>query len=254
MAIEIKTPAEIEALKRANAVVVAALNEIARALRPGVSTRHLDAVAERVIRRHGARPAFLGYQGFPASICASVDHEVVHGIPRAEPLREGQIVSVDVGAVLGGYVGDSAVTLPVGAIDDEAWRLLRTTRACLERAVAAARAGNRLSDIGWAVQELAESQGYGVVREYVGHGVGRSMHEDPQLPHVGPPGRGPRLKPGMTIAIEPMINEGTPACEVLADGWTVVTADRRRSAHFEHSVAITPDGPLVLSEGIDIGW
>lgn len=250
MAIEIKTAREIEILKRANQVVVEALNAIAASVRPGVTTADLERIAEKVIRKHGATPAFLGYQGFPASICASVDCAVVHGIPDGAPLEEGQIVSIDIGAILDGYVGDAAATYPVGKVDEAARRLLETTRECLDRAVAAARPGNRLSDIGWAVQELAESRGYSVVREFVGHGVGRRMHEDPQVANLGPPGRGPRLKPGMVLAIEPMLNEGTHETEILPDGWTVVTADRRRSAHFEHSVAITPDGPLVLSAGI----
>lgn len=254
MPIELKTAEEIESLRRANGVVVAVLNELVRAVRPGITTKHLDRLAERTIRRLGATPAFLGYHGFPASICASVDCEIVHGIPREDPLREGQILSIDVGAVLDGFVGDAAVTVPVGRVDDAARRLLRTTRACLDRAVAACRPGNRLSDVGAAVEAHAVAQGYGVVREYCGHGVGRKMHEDPNVPNLGPPGRGPVLKPGLVIALEPMINEGTGDCEVLQDGWTVVTADRKRSAHFEHSVAVGVDGPIVLSEGIVLNW
>lgn len=252
MGVELKSPAELELMRQANQIVVEAHRAIARSIRPGVSTAELDALAVEAIGRHaGATSAFLGYYGFPASICVAIDHEVVHGIPSPKRrLREGSIVSVDVGVKYRGFIGDAAVTYPVGVVDEAARRLVATTREALYRAIAVCRPGARLSDIGHAVESCAAPRGYGIVTDYVGHGVGRAMHEEPQVPNYGPPGRGPRLVPGMVLAIEPMINEGTGATRVLDDHWTVVTADGRRSAHFEHSVAITADGPVVLSAGL----
>lgn len=252
MGIELKTPAEIEILRQANQIVVAAHREVRAAIRPGVTTAELDRVAARTIAMHrGATAAFRGYNGFPASICVSIDEEVVHGIPsRDRVLAEGSVVAVDIGVKYRGFIGDAAVTYPVGGIDEAARRLLAATRESLYRAIAKARPGNRLSDLGHAVESHVVPLGYGVVTEYVGHGVGRALHEEPQVPNFGPPGMGPRLVAGMTLAIEPMVNEGTGQTRVLGDRWTVVTADGKRSAHFEHSIAVTADGPQVLSEGL----
>ncbi len=238
-------------MRQANAIVVAAHLEIAAAVKPGTTTAELDRIAARTIALHpGAKAAFLGYQGFPASICASIDNEVVHGIPSRRVLEEGSIIAVDVGVRFRGFIGDAAVTYPVGRIDEAARALLRATRESLYKAIRMARVGGRLSDISHAVEAHVVPLGYGVVTDYVGHGVGREMHEDPQIPNFGPPGKGPRLAAGMTLAIEPMINEGVGATKVLEDRWTVVTADGRRSAHFEHSIAITDEGPMILSEGL----
>jgi methionyl aminopeptidase len=255
MAIEIKSSVEIELLRQANAIVVAVHREIAGAIRPGVSTLDLDRIAARVIALHrGAESAFRGYNGYPAVICASIDEEVVHGIPSARRfLQEGRIIAVDVGVRWRGFIGDAAVTYAVGRIDDAARRLLVATRASLFAGIERARIGNRLSDIGHAVESLVVPLGYSVVTEYVGHGVGRALHEEPQVPNFGRPGLGPRLVAGMTLAIEPMVNEGTSETRVLEDRWTVVTKDGRRSAHFEHSVAVTDDGPLILSDGLPDG-
>lgn len=238
-------------MRRANQIVVVAHQEIANAIKPGVTTADLDKIAARTIALHHAKAAFLGYHGFPASICASVDEEIVHGIPsHKRVLEEGSIISVDVGVKFRGFIGDAAVTYPVGAIEESARSLLAATRKSLYDAIEKAVVGNRLSDIGHAVEDYVVPLGYSVVTEYVGHGVGRKMHEEPQVPNFGPPGKGPRLVEGMTLAIEPMVNEGTGKTRVLEDDWTVVTADGRRSAHFEHSIAITADGPLILSEGL----
>lgn len=255
MGVDLKSPAEIEHLRRANAIVVAAHQEIAAAVKPGRTTAELDRIAARVIALHpGATAAFLGYHGFPASICVSIDAEVVHGIPSPRrALEEGQVVAIDIGVRFRGFIGDAAVTYAVGTVDDAARRLLVATRDSLYAAIAAARVGNRLSDIGYAVESHVVPLGYTVVTEYVGHGVGREMHEEPQVPNFGPPGMGPRLVPGMTLAIEPMVNEGGSATRVLDDHWTVVTADGKRSAHFEHSIAVTEDGPLILSDGLPNG-
>jgi len=243
----VKSPREIELMRAAGAVVAGALAEVARVARPGTRTMDIDRAVEDYIKRHEAVPAFKGFRGFPASACVSVNEEVVHGIPGTRRLNDGDIVSVDVGAVLGGYVGDAAVTLPVGDVPEESLRLISVTKGCLERAIAACVPGGRLSDIGHAVQSHAEASGFSVVRDYVGHGIGRDMHEDPQVPNFGPPGMGPALRVGMTLALEPMINAGGYGVRVLEDGWTVVTADASRSAHFEHTVALTEDGPLVLT-------
>lgn len=243
-----KSPAEIERMRAANAVVAAVLTDLAGAIAPGVSTGELDERAEAAIRAAGATPAFKGYHGYPAALCVSINDEVIHGIPsRRRLLAEGDIVSVDVGAVLDGFVGDSAVTFPVGAISEQAAMLLRVTRESLYRAILAARPGGRVSDIGDAVQKHVEAQGCSVVREFVGHGIGTAMHEEPQVPNYGPPGRGAKLTEGMVLAIEPMVNLGRPAVRVLEDGWTAVTRDHSLSAHFEHTVAVTEEGPFVLT-------
>ncbi len=214
---------------------------------PGVTTGELDRAAESFIRARGAEPTFLGYRGYPASICTSVNEEVVHAIPGARVLREGDVVGIDVGVTLDGYVGDAAITVPVGALDAEAERLLRVTRESLDRGIALALAGNRVGDISHAVAEWVEGHGYGVVRALVGHGIGREMHEEPPVTNYGPAGRGPRLTPGMVLAIEPMVTAGHWEVETLDDGWTVVAADRSRSAHFEHTIAIGAAGPEILS-------
>jgi methionyl aminopeptidase len=243
-----KSPAEIERMRAANELVAAVLTELRDAIGPGVSTGELDAMAEAKIVAAGATPAFKGYHGYPATLCVSINDEVIHGIPsRHRKLAEGDIVSVDVGAVLDGFVGDSAVTFPVGPIPDRAALLLRVTQEALYRAILAVKPGGRVSDIGHAVQRHVEAHGCSVVREFVGHGIGTAMHEEPQVPNYGPPGRGPRLAEGMVLAIEPMVNLGRPAVRVLEDGWTAVTRDRSLSAHFEHTVAVAEDGPYVLT-------
>lgn len=243
-----KSPAEIERMRAANEVVAAVLTDLAGAIAPGVSTGELDERAEAAIRAAGATPAFKGYHGYPAALCVSINDEVIHGIPSpTRRLAEGDIVSVDVGAVLDGFVGDSAVTFPVGAVAERAAMLMRVTQESLYRAIAAVKVGGRVSDIGDAVQRHVEAHGCSVVKEFVGHGIGTAMHEEPQVPNYGPPGRGARLTEGMVLAIEPMVNLGRPAVRVLDDGWTAVTRDHSLSAHFEHTVAVTEDGPLVLT-------
>ena len=243
-----KSPAEIDRMRAANGLVAAVLTDLASAIAPGVSTGELDERAEAAIRAAGATPAFKGYHGYPATLCVSINDEVIHGIPsRTRLIAEGDIVSVDVGAVMDGFVGDSAVTFPVGEISEPAALLLRVTQESLYRAILAARPGGRVSDIGDAVQRHVEAHGCSVVREFVGHGIGTAMHEEPQVPNYGPAGRGARLTEGMVLAIEPMVNLGRPAVRVLEDGWTAVTRDHSLSAHFEHTVAITGDGPLVLT-------
>jgi methionyl aminopeptidase len=243
-----KSPAEIERMRAANEVVAAVLTDLAGAIAPGVSTGELDERAEAAIRAAGATPAFKGYHGYPAALCVSINDEVIHGIPsRTRLLAAGDIVSVDVGAVLDGFVGDSAVSFPVDAISEQAAMLLRVTREALYRAILAARPGGRVSDIGDAVQRHVEAHGCSVVREFVGHGIGTAMHEEPQVPNYGPPGRGAKLTEGMVLAIEPMVNLGRPAVRVLEDGWTAVTRDHSLSAHFEHTVAVTEEGPFVLT-------
>jgi len=245
--IQIKTEREIERMRQAGQAVAETLEGMRALVRPGLCTRELDRFAEDALRARGMRPAFKGYRGFPASICASPDEVVVHGFPSDAPLEEGSILSIDLGAEYQGYYGDAALTVPVGRVSAEAERLLRVTEEALRRGVEQARPGNRLHDISWAIQSCAEEAGYGVVREYVGHGIGRSMHEDPQVPNFGRAGSGPRLQAGMVLAIEPMINAGTASVELLDDGWTVVTADRSLSAHFEHTVAIREGGPEILT-------
>jgi methionyl aminopeptidase len=242
-----RSQAEIEQLARVNALVARVLAELKAAVTAGVTTADLDALAEQRLNEAGAAPAFKGYHGYPATICASVNEQVVHGIPSARALVEGDIISIDMGAKLDGYFGDSAVTVPVGRIDEEAERLLRVTEESLYRALGAVRAGARVSDIGAAVQQHVEAQGFSVVREFVGHGIGAKLHEEPQIPNYGTPGRGPRLAEGMVLAIEPMVNYGKPAVKVLSDGWTAVTRDGSLSAHFEHTVVVTGTGCRVLT-------
>jgi len=238
---------EIEKLARVNALVAQVLAELMRVVEPGVSTLDLDQLAERRLREAGALPAFKGYHGYPATICASVNDQVVHGIPNTRPLKSGDIVSVDMGAKLDGYFGDSAVTVPVGTVSAEAQRLLQVTSASLDRALTAVKPGNRVQDIGAAVQQHVEAHGFSVVREFVGHGIGTALHEEPQVPNYGTPGRGARLAEGMTLAIEPMVNAGKPAVKVLSDGWTAVTKDGSLSAHFEHTVVVTAEGCRILT-------
>lgn len=235
-------------MREAGRVSARALRVVGEAVAPGVSTAELDALAEEAIREDGGIPAFKGYHGFPATLCTSINHQVVHGIPSASiKLVEGDIISVDVGAVVGGYFGDNARTFAVGSVSGEAARLLAVTEASLMAGIEACLPGGRLYDIGAAVQAVAEADGFGVVREYVGHGIGQSMHEDPNVPNYGKAGTGPALEVGMVFAIEPMINAGSHAVEALPDGWTVVTRDGSLSAHFEHTVAVTEQGPLVLT-------
>lgn len=243
-----KAWAELQKMHRACRIVVDALDALAHAAVPGVTTRELDRIAREHIEKAGARSAFLGYRGYPATLCISVNDEVVHGIPGKRRLSEGDVVSLDLGCVVDGFFGDSARTVGVGRISDSAHRLIKVTEEALHEGIAMCRAGNRVGDIGHAVQSHAEGHGYSVVREFVGHGIGTSLHEDPQVPNYGPPGRRERLVPGMTLAIEPMVNVGRPEVKILEDGWTAVTADGSLSAHFELSVAIMPEGPWILSE------
>ena len=244
----LKSEREINYMRDAGKIVAKALSEVRKAAKPNVMTLELDEIAEKYIKNCGATPAFKGYHGFPGNICSSVNEEVVHGIPGLKKLKNGDTVSVDIGAVINGYYGDAAITIPVGEIQTEVQRLLDVTEQSLYKGIERAIINNRLSDISHAVQQHAESFGYGVVRDYVGHGIGRNMHEDPQVPNYGQPGRGPRLKPGMTLAIEPMINMGTHEVTTLDDGWTVITSDGKRSAHFEHTIAITHDGPEIMTK------
>ncbi len=243
----IKSPRELEAMRQAGQVVARMIAAIMRAVEPGMTTQDLDDVAVQELRRHDAKPAFLGYLGFPATICTSVNEEIVHGIPGKRVLKEGDLVKCDVGAIVDGMHGDAAVTLPVGEVSGEALQLIEVTRESLNEAIAQVRAGARLGDIGEAVQKYAEVRGYGVVREYVGHGIGRRLHEEPQVPNYGVAGRGQMLRAGMAIAIEPMLNVGTWRTRTLEDGWTVVTADGRLSAHFEHTMAVGEDGAEVMT-------
>ena len=247
--ITIKSRQEMEAMRRAGEVVCATLAVLREAVRPDMQTRELDAIAELEIRRLGAKPAFKGYRGFPCTICASVNEEIVHGIPGERVIREGDLVKMDVGAVVDGFIGDAAITVGVGRISDEAADLVDVTRLSLEEGIKASREAARVGDIGAAIQSFAEAHGYSVVREYVGHGVGRFLHEEPQIPNYGPSGRGPLLRRGMTIAIEPMVNMGGWPTRLLDDQWTVVTADGSLSAHFEHTIAITDGEAEVLTAG-----
>jgi methionyl aminopeptidase len=243
-----RSAAELKKMREAGRLVGEVLTELASRVAPGVTTADLDELAEARIRKAGATPAFKGYHGYPATICASINEEVIHGIPSGRRvLNEGDVISIDVGASLDGYFGDSAVTLPVGQVSEEAATLLRVTDESLYKAIEAVKPGGRISDIGHAVQRHVEAYGFSVVREFVGHGIGQKMHEEPQVPNYGEPGRGPRLAEGMVLAIEPMVNAGKPAVKVLADGWTAVTRDGSLSAHFEHTVAVTADGPWILT-------
>jgi methionyl aminopeptidase len=243
----LKLPDEIEKLRTSNLIVAEILSELRERVRPGVTTGELNSFCEELSRKKRVKPAFKGYRGYPFALCTSVNGEVVHGMPSERPLVSGDILSLDFGVNYKGYYGDAAITVPVGAVSDEAKRLLKVTEAGLHDAIRQARAGNRLGDISSAVQEQVESAGFSVVRDFVGHGIGRSLHEDPQIPNYGIRGRGIELKPGMVLAIEPMVNEGSYEVQILPDGWTVVTKDGKLSAHFEHSVAVTENGPDILS-------
>ncbi len=245
-----KTSDEIRKLRDANLVVSAVIDACIAAAKPGVSTWELNEVAAREIARHKVQSAFLGYNGYPAVLCTSVNEVVVHGIPRKDVvLKEGDIIGIDFGCFKHDFCGDSARTIAIGKVAPEARRLIDVTQKALELGIEQCKPGNRLQDISWAVQDYVEKQGFSIVRDFVGHGIGRAMHEDPPVPNFGMPGRGIRLKPGLVLAIEPMVNAGTHEVEVLQDKWTAVTKDRRLSAHFEHSVAVTDDGPFVLSRG-----
>jgi methionyl aminopeptidase len=244
----LKSWSELQKMHQACRIVVDALEALAQAAVPGVTTRELDRLARERIERAGARPAFLGYRGYPATLCISINEEVVHGIPGNRKLKEGDLASLDLGCVVDGFYGDSARTVAVGQITPEAARLMRVTEESLHAGIAMCRPGKRVGDIGHAVQQHAESHGYSVVRQYVGHGIGTRLHEEPQVPNYGPPGRRERLVPGMALAIEPMVNVGGPEVRELEDGWTAVTLDGSLSAHFELSVAVTEEGPWILSE------
>ena len=239
---------ELQKMHRACRIVVETLEALEQAARPGVRTKELDKIARQRIEAAGARPAFLGYRGYPATLCVAINDEVVHGIPGERRLREGDILGMDLGCAVDGFFGDAARTVAVGRITSEAARLMRVTREALMRAIEQCHPGKRVGDIGHAVQRHAEAHGYSVVREFVGHGIGTSLHEEPQVPNYGPPGRRERLRPGMCVAIEPMLNLGKPDVRVLDDGWTAVTVDGSLSAHFEFSVAVTEAGPWILSD------
>jgi methionyl aminopeptidase len=243
----IKSPDEIAIMREAGRIVAEMMQVVLAEVRPGVVVRDLDRVARKEYRARGVTPTFLGYHGYPATICVSINDEIVHGIPGDRVIREGDAVSVDMGVTYKGFVGDHAITVGAGKVDGQTEKLIRVTRESLERAIEAAQPGNHLGDIGHAVQTHAEANGFSVVREYVGHGVGREMHEEPQIPNYGEPGRGLKIRPGMVIAIEPMVNIGGWRTKRHDDGWTVSTEDGSLSAHFEHTIAITPDGPVVLT-------
>lgn len=242
-----KTQRELDIMREAGRIVALTHKELRKHIKPGITTKELDAIAEKFIRANDAIPSFKGYNGFRGSICASVNEELVHGIPGDRVLNEGDIISIDIGAKYNGYHGDSAWTYAVGEISDEAQKLLDVTEQSLFKGLEEAKAGVRLSNISHAIQTFVEQHGFSVVREYVGHGVGQDLHEDPQIPHYGPPNKGPRLKPGMVLAIEPMVNAGTRYVKTLADDWTVVTVDGKYCAHFEHTVAITENGFEILT-------
>lgn len=242
-----KSKRELDKMRAAGRLVGQVLAHLRTLVAPGVTTMEVDRAAEKMIRDAGALPTFKGYNGFPYSICASVNEQIVHGFPSNYKLQEGDIFSIDVGVTLEGFVGDTATTVPVGKVSEDRLKLIRVTEECLERAIEQCRAGKHLGDIGWAVQEHAEANGYSIVRDYVGHGIGRRMHEDPQIPNYGRPGLGQKIKSGYVFAVEPMVNLGTHHTKVLADGWTVVTMDGQPSAHVEHTIAITDEGPEVLT-------
>ncbi|MFN0107627.1 MAG: type I methionyl aminopeptidase [Blastocatellia bacterium] len=242
-----KSRNELEKMRRAGLIVAETLRDLRKMVEPGITTRQLDAAAEKKIRAIGAYPTFKGYRKFPASICASVNDEVVHGIPSERRLREGDIVKIDCGATLDGYVGDAAITVAVGNVSSAIESLLDTTRASLFRAIEKMVPGNRLYDVSYAVQEFVENNGFSIVRDFCGHGIGQRMHEDPQVPNYGRRGTGPKLREGWVLAIEPMVNLGTHEVQVLSDGWTVKTKDGRASSHFEHTIAVTENGPVVLT-------
>lgn len=243
----LKSSWEIDLIRKSGRIVAEALARLTKLVEPGITTLDLDRLAEEYILKRGAKPAFKGYRGYPYSLCASVNEQVVHALPSERTLKEGDIVSLDLGSIVDGYYGDAAVTVPVGQVSEEARRLMAVTQESLQRAIEAARPGNRLSDISHAVQAAVESHGFSVVRLFVGHGIGRSLHEEPQIPNFGPPGHGPVLKTGMVLAIEPMVNAGSPDVMILEDRWTAVTCDGSLSAHFEHTVALTENGTEVLT-------
>ncbi|MDQ7094127.1 type I methionyl aminopeptidase [Desulfosporosinus sp. PR] len=245
--IELKNASQFEKMRKAGKIVADTLALMREVAKPGVTTLELDRKAEDYIRAQGAVPAFKGYNGFPATLCTSLNEQVVHGIPGLRSLESGDIISIDCGAVIDGYFGDAAVTLPVGEVDEDLLKLLKVTEESLMFGIAEAKTGNRLYDVSHAVQKHVEANGFSVVRDYVGHGIGRAMHEDPQIPNFGKPGRGPRLEIGMALAIEPMVNMGTYEVLTLKDHWTVVTKDMKPSAHFEHTVAITENGLEILT-------
>jgi methionyl aminopeptidase len=243
-----KTPREIEIMRHAGKIVALTHQELQKHISPGITTKELDAIAEKFIRKYDAIPSFKGYNGFRGSVCSSVNNELVHGIPSDRILKDGDIISLDIGAKYNGYHGDSAWTYPVGKIDKETQQLLDVTEESLHLGLKEAKPGERLSNISHSIQTYVEAKGFSIVREYVGHGVGQDLHEDPQIPHYGPPNKGPRLKPGMVLAIEPMVNAGSRYVKTLSDNWTVVTVDGKMCAHFEHTVAITDDGYEILTK------
>ncbi len=244
----LKSPEEIAKIRRACRIVAEILQEIGSLVRPGITTKELDRVAEESIRKKGAVPAFKGYRDYPCTLCTSINETVVHGIPSNRVLQEGDMIGVDCGAIIEGFYGDAARTFSVGKIDPESQRLIDVTQESLHRGIGQMAVGNRMHDISWAVQSAAESAGFTVVRDFVGHGIGRNLHEEPQVPNFGKPGTGMRLVPGLVLAIEPMINQGGPEVKILDDGWTAVTVDGKRSAHFEHTVVLTDQGCEVLSQ------
>ncbi len=244
----LKSKAEVEKIAKASRIVASTLQALKAYVSPGMTTLMLDVFAEKRIIEAGGIPAFKGYRNFPATLCVSVNEEVVHGIPSDKVLKDGDIVGMDLGVIVDGFYGDAAITVPIGEVDEEILRLLDVTEKSLYAGISQGIAGGRLSDISHAVQSAVEPQGYSIVTDFVGHGIGRSLHEEPQIPNFGPKGKGPRLKEGMVLAIEPMVNVGKPQVEVLEDGWTAVSSDRSLSAHFEHTVAITKDGPVILTQ------
>ena len=246
--IRIKTPGEIETLREAGKILARIVAQIKSSLKIGMTTRDIDQIAEKLISEEGVLPAFKGYHGFPACACISVNEQVVHGIPGERVIKAGDIVSIDMGVVHQGYFSDMAVTVGLGDLDASRQKLLDVTRQALYKGIAQARSGSRLGDLSHAIQAYVESKGFSVVRDFVGHGIGRELHEDPEIPNYGHPGTGPVLRPGMVLAIEPMVNMGGHQTKMLEDGWTVITADRKPSAHFEHTIAVTEDGPVVLTE------
>jgi methionyl aminopeptidase len=243
----LKSPEEVGKIQQAGRIVAEVLKELKEQVKPGVTTLDLDEIAEKGIRKRGGQPAFKGYRGFPATLCASVNNEIVHGIPSKRTLQEGDIIGLDLGAIVDGYYGDAAITVAVGALRPEVQRLVTVTEESLYKGIDQMKVGNRLSDVSHAVQEHVEAAGFSVVKDFVGHGIGQSLHEEPQLPNFGKPGQGPRLRPGMVLAIEPMVNMGKDGVLVLSDHWTAVTEDGSLSAHFEHTVAITESGPVILT-------
>jgi methionyl aminopeptidase len=243
-----KSARELALMREAGGIVATALAQLQEEVRPGATTAELDALAHQIVTKNGGTPSFLGYRGFPSSLCVSINEELVHGIPGSRVLQEGDIVSMDFGAIYEGYHGDASITVGVGDIGEEARQLIEVTRGALQAGIDQARQGNYLGDISWAIQSYAESRGYSVVRQYVGHGIGRDMHEDPQIPNYGQPSRGILLKPGMTFALEPMVNIGTHLTHVLDNNWTVVTKDGELSAHFEHTIVITNGAAAILTQ------